>query len=106
MQAPPIELQLVLIFHNQLLIFQNKVMTSYLPPAAEGRSREIIKRLLSVRSSRFCININISFISEDIFTKFAGNVYGYENLSLQNFGLILKNKMATIANCLKIIKLF
>ena len=29
---------------------------------------------------------------------------GYENLSLQNFSLILKNKMAAIANCLKIIK--
>ena len=35
---------------------------------------------------------------------FAGNVYGYENLSVQNFSLILKNKMAAIANCLKIIK--
>ena len=58
----------------------------------------------SVRSSRFCINLNISFIYKDIFTKFAGNVYGYENLSLQNFSLILKNKMAAIANCMKIIK--
>ena len=79
---------------------------------AEGRGREIIKRLpyvrasvsASVRSSRFCINLNISFIYEDIFTKFAGNVYGYENLSLKNFSLILKNKMAAIANCLKIVK--
>ena len=52
----------------------------------------------------FCINLNISFIYKDIFTKFAGDVYGYENLSLQNFSLILKNKMAAIANCLKIIK--
>ena len=58
----------------------------------------------SVRSSCFCINLNISFIYEDIFTKFAGNVYGYENLSLQNFSVILKNKMAAIANCLKIVK--
>ena len=57
-----------------------------------------------VRLSRFCINLNISFIYEDIFTKFAGNVYGYENLSLKNFSLILKNKMAAIANCLKIVK--
>ena len=45
-----------------------------------------------------------SFIYKDIVTKFAGNVYGYENLAVQNFSLILKNKMATIANCLKIIK--
>ena len=60
---------------------------------------------LSVRPSiHFCINHNISFIYKDIFTKFAGNVYGYENLSLQKFSLILKNKMAAIANCLKIIK--
>ena len=59
---------------------------------------------LSVRSSRFCINLNISFIYEDVFTKFARNVYGYENLSLKNFSLILKNKMSAIANCLKIVK--
>ena len=75
---------------------------------AEGRGREIIKRLPSVRPSVrlscFCINLNISFIYKDIFTKFAGNVYGYKNLSLQNFSLISKNKMAAIANCLKIIK--
>ena len=58
----------------------------------------------SVRSSRFCINLNISFIYEHIFTKFAGNVYGYKNLSLKNFSLTLKNKMAAIANCLKILK--
>ena len=57
-----------------------------------------------VHPSRFCINLNISFIYKDIFTKFAGNVYGYENLSLQNFSLIWKNKMAAIANCLKIVK--
>ena len=79
---------------------------------AEGRGRDIIKRLpyvcesvrACVRSSCFYINLNISFIYKDIFTKFAGNVYRYENLSLQNFSLILKNKMAPIANCLKIIK--
>ena len=57
-----------------------------------------------VRLSHFYINLNISFIYEDIFTKFAGNVYGYENLSVPNLSLILKNKMATRANCLKIIK--
>ena len=80
----------------------------YLPSAAEGRGRKIIKCLPSVRASvrplRFCINLNISFIYEDIFTKFAGNVYGYENLSLKNISLILKNKMAAIANFLKIVK--
>ena len=55
-------------------------------------------------SVRFYINLNISFIYKDIFTKYAGNDYGYKNLSVQNFGLILKNKMAAIANCLKMIK--
>ena len=36
---------------------------------------------------------------DEISYKFAGNVYGYKNLSVQNLGLILINKMATIANC-------
>ena len=36
------------------------------------------------------------------FTKFAGNVYGYENISVQNFGFILKNSMAAIADALKV----
>ena len=49
-----------------------------------------------IRLSGFNINLNISFIYKDIFIIFAGNVYGYENLSLENFGLILKNKMAAI----------
>ena len=48
---------------------------------------------VSVRASvRFNKNLNISFIYKDIFVNFAGNVYGYENLSLQNFGLILKKQ--------------
>ena len=79
---------------------------------SEGSGQDIIKCLphmhlfvcLSVHSSRFYINLNISFIYKDIFTKFAGNVYGYKHLPVQNFGLILKNKMAAIANCLKMIK--
>ena len=52
----------------------------------------------------FLHKLNISFICTDIFTKFSGNVYGYENLPVHNFGHILENKMAAIANCLKIIK--
>ena len=60
---------------------------------------------VSVCLSGFNINLNISFIYKDIFIKFAGNVYGYGNLSLQNFGLILKNKLAAIANYLKLIKM-
>ena len=85
---------------------------NFILSAAEGRGWEFIKRLPyecacvceSVHSSRFYINLSISFIYKDIFTKFAGNVYGYENLSVQNFNLILKNKMAAIANCWKITK--
>ena len=74
----------------------------YLPPAAEGDYKTPSVRACvcaCFHSSRFYINLNISFIYKDIFTKFAGNVYGYKNLSVQNFGLILKNKMAAIANC-------
>ena len=39
----------------------------------------------------------------DIFTKFAENVYGCENMSVKNFVLILKNNMAAIDDCLTII---
>ena len=80
----------------------------FLSPAS-GRSRDIIKCLpymhVSIRQSHFYINLNISFICKDIFTKFEGKVYGYENMYVKNFGLILKNKMAVIANCFKIIKM-
>ena len=69
-------------------------------PVAEGRGWEIIKRL----PSHVYINLNISSIYKDTLTKFAGNVYGYENMFVQNFGHILNNKMAAIANCLKILK--
>ena len=34
-----------------------------------------------VRSSHFYISLNVSFIYKDIFTKSAGNVYGYDSLS-------------------------
>ena len=45
----------------------------------------------SVHSSRFYINLNISFIYKDIFTKFAGNIYGYENMSVQNFDQLFEH---------------
>ena len=48
--------------------------------------------------SCFHINLNISFIYKEIFTKFPGHIYGYENVSVQYFGLILKNIMATKAD--------
>ena len=38
------------------------------------------------------IYLSPAFIYEDIFPKFAGNVYGYKNLSLKNFSLILKKQ--------------
>ena len=74
-------------------------LACYIPPTAERHGREIIKRLPYVRPS-VCINLNVSFIYKDIFIKFAGNDYGL----CVNFSLILKNKMADIANCLKILK--
>ena len=73
---------------------------------ARTTSLTVILARPCVRLSGFNINLYISFIYKDIFIKFEGNVYGYENLSTQNFGLILKNKVAALANCLKIIKLF
>ena len=98
------KLNLVQVFCVSFHFSHCQLPPCYFPPAAEGCGREIIKLLPYVRSSLFCINLNISFIYEDIFTKFAGNVYGYENLSRKKFTLILKNKMAAIANCLKIVK--
>ena len=37
-----------------------------------------------VRLSHFYTNLSISFIYDDIFIKFAENVYGSENLSVRN----------------------
>ena len=51
--------------------------------------------------SYFLINLYITFIYEDIFTKFAENVYGCENMSVTNVVLILKNNMAAIARFAK-----
>ena len=52
-----------------------------------------------------CIHSSCFYIYIDIF-KFAENTYGYENISVKKFGLILKNKMADIADCLEIIYMF
>ena len=38
-----------------------------------------------IHLSCFYINLNILFIYKDTFTKFARNVYDYENLSVQTF---------------------
>ena len=67
-----------------LAIFQIgvSILDFYLPPAAKGCGWEIIKHLLcfhaSIHSSYFYINLSISFIYKDIFTKFVGKVYGYK----------------------------
>ena len=53
----------------------------------------------------FYTNLYSSFIYKEIFTKFAGNVYGYENMS-ENFCLILnKNQNGRHNHCLKLIKM-
>ena len=57
---------------------------------------------VGISSSHFYVNLYISFIYKDIFTKFTRNVHGYEYMYVHTFGLILKNKMATIADCLRI----
>ena len=59
-----------------------------------------------VHWSHFKIKLYISFSYEDIFTKFAENVYGCENMSVKNNGTHFKNNMAAIADCSKIIDMF
>ena len=56
--------------------------------------------------SHFLINLYVSFSYEYIFTKFADHVYGCENMSVKIMVLILKNNMAAIADCSKIIDMF
>ena len=43
------------------------------------------------RLSCFYINLYISFICKDVFTKFMQNGFGYKNMSDRNLGHILKN---------------
>ena len=59
-------------------------LSFFLLPAVEGRSRGIMKCFPSVRP------FVMLFIYKDIFTEVTENVYGYENMSVQTFGLILK----------------
>ena len=56
--------------------------------------------------SHFYIKLYISSIYEDNFTKFAENIYGCENMSVKKLVLILKNNIAAIADCSKIINMF
>ena len=56
--------------------------------------------------SHFKIKLYILFSYEYIFTKFAENVYGCENMSVKNDFTSLKKNMAAIANCWKIIGVF
>ena len=48
--------------------------------------------------SHFYIYLYLSFSYEDIFIKFAESDYGYENISVENFVLFKKNKMAQFEN--------
>ena len=78
----------------------------YLPPAATGRM--IIKRLSYLRLSIhhiFYINLNISFIYKNILTKFEGMFMAMKTCLCKILASFGKNKMAAIANCLKIIKM-
>ena len=66
---------------------------NYLPPASKlspasdqrqwSGDYNIPSICACVRSSRFYMNLNISFIYTDMFNKSAGNVYGYENMFVQ-----------------------
>ena len=71
----------------------------YLPPA-KGQGWEIMKSLLCacmcvcacVLLTQFYLNVYVSFIYENIFSRFAGNVYSCENMFAKNFILILKKQ--------------
>ena len=56
--------------------------------------------------SYFKFKLNFAFVYEDIFTTCVENVYGCENTSVKNFVPILKNNMAAIADCWKIVDMF
>ena len=59
-----------------------------------------------VHLSHFYINVNISFIYEDIF-KFAKKIVcGSENMCVKKFCTHLKKKQVAIADCSKIIDMF
>ena len=51
-----------------------------------------------VHMSHFKIKLYLSFIYEDILTKFAENVYGCGNMSPKKIGTRLKNNMAHISD--------
>ena len=56
--------------------------------------------------SHFYINPYILFIYEDIFTKFAEDVYDCENMSVKMLYSFKKNNLVTIDDCSKIIDMF
>ena len=56
--------------------------------------------------AHFYINLYISFNYEEIFTKFAENIYVSENKSVKILSSFLKNNMAAIADCSEIINVF
>ena len=78
-------------------------------PTVKAEGWEIIKCLPCVRVyacvhlSYFYIKLCISFSYEDIFTKFAKNLYACENMSVKYYGTHFKSNMTAIADCSKII---
>ena len=48
----------------------------------------LVCMLACVHLSHFYINLYISFICEYIFTRFAENVHGCENMSVKDFGIL------------------
>ena len=70
---------------------------------AKGLGWEIIKCLPYVH---VWVCTFVTFLRKPLyfFHLFTGSVDSYENMPVQYFGLILKNKMAAIADCFKFIK--
>ena len=76
---------------SDLFGFSYRYCVNYLPPVGEGCGQDSGDYKTPSVCASVCmtfvallhnnISINISFIYKDIITKFAGNAYGYENLS-------------------------
>ena len=77
----------------------NRCYYSCISPDGQSWGWETMR--VCVHLSHFYINLYISFIYEDIFTRFAENDYGCENMSAKNFVLIWKKQYGNHSQLLK-----
>ena len=69
------------------------IFISCLPrPGLGDYEKPPVHACVRVRLSHFYINLYISAIYEDIFTKFEETIYGYENMFVKSCVIILKKQ--------------